>query len=130
MKVFVEIKTLKKKNTAETQPPKGTFPYTRQRRAAAAAATYITIYGIIFSGLLPYMVNWVAAAAAARRCRVYGNAPSPWVFLSLVPRPVVPRPSQPSSLIYLPLLRLLNMSSPLSPPQRHLVVVTGSPLLP
>ena len=35
---------------------KGAFPYTRQRRAAAAAATYITIYGIIISGLLPYIV--------------------------------------------------------------------------
>ena len=33
---------------------KGAFPYTRQRRAAAAAATYITLYGIIISGLLPY----------------------------------------------------------------------------
>ena len=47
----------------------------RQRRAAAAAATYITIYGIIITGLLPYMFKWVGAAAAARRCRVYGKGP-------------------------------------------------------
>ena len=53
----------------------GAFPYARQRRAAAAAATYITIYGIIITGLLPYMIKWVAAAAAARCCRVYGKAP-------------------------------------------------------
>ena len=56
-------------------PAKGPFPYTRQRRAAAAAATHLNMYGIIITGLLPYMFKWVAAAAAARRCRVYGKGP-------------------------------------------------------
>ena len=39
--------------------------------AAAAAATYITIYGIIISGLLPYMFKLVVGATAARRADVY-----------------------------------------------------------
>ena len=35
---------------------KGAFPYTRQRRAAAAAATYITIYGSNPEIIIPYIV--------------------------------------------------------------------------
>ena len=60
------------------RPGLGPFPYAWQRHTAVAAATYITIYGIIITGLLPYMFKWVAAAAAARRCRAYGNGPLTW----------------------------------------------------
>ena len=42
------------------------FPYTRQQRAAAAAATHLNIFGIIITGLLPYMENI---------CRIYGKGP-------------------------------------------------------
>ena len=42
-------------------------------------APYITIYGIIITGIIitwvTYMFKLVAAAAAARRCRAYGKGP-------------------------------------------------------
>ena len=52
---------------------KGAFPWRRQRRAAAAAATYITIYGIIITGLLPNKIKWVATAGV--RSSVLGISP-------------------------------------------------------
>ena len=54
---------------------KGPFPYARQRRAAAATATHLNIYGSNPVIIIPYIVMYVAAAAAARRCRVYGKGP-------------------------------------------------------
>ena len=66
--------------------PKGAFQYTRKRRGAAAAATHLNIYGSNSEIIIPYIVMYVAAAAAARSCRVYGNAPLKPVQVCLVDR--------------------------------------------
>ena len=41
----------------------------------AAAATDLNIYGSNLEIIISFIVMYVAAAAAARRCRVYGKAP-------------------------------------------------------
>ena len=59
----------------DTCSAKGSFPYTRQRCAAGAAATHLNIYGSNPERIIPYIVMYVAAAAAAHHCHEYGNAP-------------------------------------------------------
>ena len=51
---------------------KGPFPYARQQRAAAAAATHLNIglYGSNPVIIIPYIVMYVAAAAAVHMEKV------------------------------------------------------------
>ena len=52
---------------------------------AAAAATHLNIYRRNLVIIIPYIVMYVAATAAASCCRVYGKAPLGWQLCYSVP---------------------------------------------